>query len=178
MEEQEKEIAAAVAKAKKAERERMAGIEVALGGVDGLEAVREKALTSEMTVEAAKAEGYDALLKATAKQLAARDEQIQALQAEKEQLTKTLGAKGVAIGKLPGFEASDQQTPEPGSEAGDGSESEQAVKDDGKAATYDARVKSLVKEGKSKGRAMTQAEKELPTSQAAWAAEQPKLDTR
>ena len=184
MSEQDKDIDAAVAEAKQAERARMAGIEAALGGVEGLEAVREKALTSDMTIEAVKASAYDALLKVSAQKLTERDEQIQTLQAEKEKLAKVLAAKGVNASELGEFEASDQQKPEPGSEPGSGSEtgtsdgSEQAVKDDGKATTYDARVKALIAPDKSKGRAMVQAMKELPTSYETWAKQQPQPATK
>ncbi|HUX00467.1 MAG TPA: S49 family peptidase [Phycisphaerae bacterium] len=162
MSDQEKEIDAAVEKAKQAERERMAGIEAALGGVEGLEAVRERALTSDMTVEAAKAEAYDALLKATAKQLARRDEEIQTLADENEKLTRVLGAKGVKASELAGYEASDQQRAEADADGTGGGS------DDGKAATYDARVKALRAEGKTKGEAYMAAARELPKSHEVW----------
>ncbi len=140
------------------ERKRVSAINAALAGEEFTE-LRGKAIDGDMTVEAAKAAGFDVLQTRLAEATKAHTAELATLQGKADTMAKLLGDRGMSTKDIAGFEASDEQAPE--KTAGEGA-------DDGKPETYQARVKALMaEEDKSRAEAMRIAGNELPKSHEA-----------
>jgi len=134
------------AAARAEERERIGQIESALAG-DGFAEARQKAIDGGLSLEGAKALGFDAAI-------AQRDGALADLKA----LKAAAGRAGIETGELPEFDPADVEGPE-GHDDGT---------DDGKAESFDGRLAKLQADGKGRGAAILQAADEMPKAHAAW----------
>ena len=146
---QEAAITAARNEAIKAERDRIAAIDTALAG-DLYAKVRSKAIEEGMTLEAAKAAAFDAVVE--------RIEELKAELAEAEGKLEAIASGGV--------KPLEQKAKDDDGEAAAKAKAEADAKD--LAPVYDEKVKALIDGGMKSGPAHAKVSHEDPGAHAAW----------
>ncbi len=154
------------------ERTRIADIFKSLPG-EGLAEIRNKAVEGGFSLIEAKAEAFELLVTSHAAEMKEVNEKLVAADERLKILAKA-GFKSEDFGAGSNSEDTDEQNESRLSD----SEKIDTSEDDGKAATYSAKVDELVAAGKTKGAAFKLAAKKLPKSQRAWKLSQPAANER